>query len=82
MEEKQNIPKQEEKEALPGTIEEAFAELQTLLDTMSADDVSLEESFACYERGMKLVRYCNETIDRVEKKVQVLSAQGEAEDFE
>lgn len=64
-----------EKETLPETIEEAFEELQELLNTMNKDDVSLEESFACYERGMKLVRYCNETIDRVEKKVQVLSAQ-------
>lgn len=67
---------QAQKETDPETIEEAFAQLQTLLDTMNREDVSLEESFACYERGMKLIRYCNDTIDRVEKKVQVLSAQG------
>ena len=30
---------------------------------------------------MKLVRYCNETIDTVEKKVRVLSAEGETDEF-
>ena len=30
---------------------------------------------------MKLIKYCNETIDAVEKKVQVLSAEGETDEF-
>ena len=30
---------------------------------------------------MKLIRYCNETIDTVEKKVRVLSAEGETDAF-
>lgn len=62
-------------------IEEAFAELSKILERMDADDVSLEESLALYERGVKLVRYCNAQIDRVEKKVQALSAEGETHDF-
>lgn len=70
-----------EAEKMPASIEEAFDELQTLLDTMNGEDISLEQSFACYERGMKLIRYCNETIDRVEKKVQVLSGQGDTQPF-
>lgn len=71
----------DEKDRLPDTIEDAFAQLQAILDRMNAQDISLEESFACYERGMKLIRYCNETIDKVEKKVQVLNAEGEITDF-
>lgn len=55
------------------SVEDAFAQLQQILDRMDAEGVSLEESFRCYERGMKLIRYCNDTIDRVEKKVRVLS---------
>ena len=31
--------------------------------------------------GMTVNGYCNETIDTVEKKVQVLSAEGETDEF-
>lgn len=62
-------------------IEDAFARLQQILAKMDEEGVSLEESFRCYEQGMKLVRYCNETIDTVEKKVQMLSAEGETDEF-
>ncbi len=63
------------------SIEEAFAKLQEILSRMDEEGVTLEESFKCYEDGMKLIRYCNETIDTVEKKVQILSAEGETDEF-
>ena len=63
------------------SIEEAFAKLQEILSKMDEEGVTLEESFGCYEDGMKLIRYCNETIDTVEKKVQSLSAEGETDEF-
>ena len=62
-------------------IEEAFEKLREILGKMDEEGVSLEESFRCYEQGMKLIRYCNETIDTVEKKVRVLSAEGETDEF-
>ena len=62
-------------------IEKAFEELQELLSRMDEEGVSLEESFKCYERGMKRIRYCNDTIDKVEKKVMILSAEGKADEF-
>jgi exodeoxyribonuclease VII small subunit len=43
--------------------------------------VPLEESFGLYEQGMKLVKYCNEKIDRVEKKVEKLNAEGGLEEL-
>ena len=58
------------------TVEEAFEELERLIRRMEADDISLEESFACYEKGIRLVRFCHEKIDFVEKKVQVLRGEG------
>ncbi len=63
------------------SIEEAFLQLRTILQKMDEEGVTLEETFSCYERGMKLIRYCNSTIDRVEKKVQKLSAEGIADEF-
>ena len=62
-------------------IEDAFLKLNAILARMDEEGVSLEESFRLYERGMKLIRYCNETIDTVEKKVKVLSAEGSVDEF-
>lgn len=68
---------------IPGdlTIEEAFAQIRELLAEMESEDVTLERSFADYEKGMKLIRLCNEKIDTVEKKVQMLNADGTVQDF-
>lgn len=63
------------------SIEDAFAEIKALLAEMDRDDVTLEKSFEDYEKGMKLIRYCNSRIDRVEKKVQQMNADGSISDF-
>ncbi len=62
-------------------LEEAFAKLDEILDELESSDISLEESFQVYEEGMKLIRQCNETIDRVEKSVLKLNENGELEEF-
>ncbi len=60
------------------TIEETFELLEEVLGKMEERDISLEESFTCYEKGMKLVKVCNDKIDKVEKQMIVLSEeQGE-----
>ncbi len=64
------------------SIEEAFERIRDLLDTMEKDGVTLEESFASYEKGMELIRYCNSRIDEVEKKVQIMNADGSTDDFD
>lgn len=76
---KQNMNETSEPEV--NGIEDAFTKLQEILSRMDEDGVTLEESFTCYEQGMKLIRYCNQTIDTVEKKVQQLSAEGETYEF-
>ena len=53
------------------TIEETFDQLEEVLKQMEAKEISLEESFACYERGMKLVKACNDKLDKVEKQIIV-----------
>ncbi len=59
------------------TIEETFGELEELIKKLESGDCSLEESFQYYETGMKLVKFCNEKIDNVEKKIIVLEENGE-----
>ena len=38
-----------------------------------------QESFTCYEAGMKLVKYLSGQIDNVEKQIQILSEGDENE---
>ena len=64
------------------SIEASLEEIQKLLDEMGRDGVTLEESFACYEKGIRLLRQVNERIDRVEKKVQMLTEDGTLEAVE
>ncbi len=65
-----------EEEKKDRTIEECLGELEQIIEKMEDRDRSLEDSFACYEAGMKLVKECSEKIDRVEKKILVLSEDG------
>lgn len=63
------------------TLEEAFAQLEQVTKTLEDENISLEESFAVYQKGMQLLRYCNESIDKVEKKVLVLNGEGKLDEF-
>ncbi len=58
------------------TIEENFAKLEATLEKLEQDDISLEDAFAAYSEGMKLLKECNEQVDMVEKKVLKLAADG------
>lgn len=62
-------------------LEEMFGQMESIIDKMETEDVSLEESFRLYSEGMRLLKKCNETIDTVEKKVLVLDENGETHGF-
>ena len=63
------------------SLEEAFVQLDAYISQLEKPDNSLEESFHVYEQGMKLIKFCNESIDKVEKKVQILGKEGEFDEF-
>ena len=58
------------------TIEENFTKLEETLALLESEEVSLEEAFAAYSEGMKLLKICNDQIDKVEKQVLKLSEDG------
>ena len=62
-------------------LEEAFSALDETVMRLEQEDISLEESFAEYQKGMELLRKCNEALDKVEKKVLVLNEKGETDEF-
>ncbi len=59
------------------TIEETFSDLDEIIRKLEGGESSLEEAFQYYEAGMKLVKSCNEKIDKVEKKIIVIEENGE-----
>ena len=55
------------------TIEETFAALDALIEQLESGKGSLEDAFKNYEEGMKLVKSCNEKIEKIEKQILVLN---------
>ena len=55
------------------SIEKSFQELDEILEQLEDEEVTLEDSFKLYQKGMKLVKECNTSIDKVEKELIVIS---------
>lgn len=70
--------KTQTEEQAPG-IEENFEKLEEIIKKLEEGDCSLEETFAGYEAGMKLVKDLNGQIDKVEKQIQILSEGDQSE---
>ena len=63
------------------TLEKAFEELEQIINKMNDREVSLEDSFQLYSEGTKLLKYCSEQLDTIEKKMLVLSEEGNLHEF-
>lgn len=63
------------------SLEEAFQEIEEIIGNLEREDITLEDSFQEYHRGMLLLKECSESIDRVEKKVLQINEEGELDEF-
>ncbi|QEQ95564.1 exodeoxyribonuclease VII small subunit [Neptunomonas concharum] len=59
----------------PLDFEQSLASLESIVSRMEQGDLSLEESLAAFEEGIKLTRECQSILDNAEQKVQVLSVE-------
>ncbi|MDO4529716.1 MAG: exodeoxyribonuclease VII small subunit, partial [Lachnospiraceae bacterium] len=57
------------------TLEEAFEQLDELIDKMEESDLPLEESFQLYKKGVSLVEVCNKKIEKVECDIRKVTEQ-------
>lgn len=64
------------------TLEEKLAKLDAMTEQLRKEDITLEESFSLYKDGMELIKQCNADINRVEKQVQILNADGQITDWD
>ena len=56
-------------------------ELDAILKALDGEEISLEDSFAMYQKGMTLLKICNEKIDTVEKKILIMNEDGGLDEF-
>ncbi|MCI8814147.1 MAG: exodeoxyribonuclease VII small subunit [Lachnospiraceae bacterium] len=63
------------------TLEEAFRQLDGVVERLESREITLEESFKVYQSGMNLLKTCNDKIDRVEKKMLLMDEDGGLREF-
>jgi exodeoxyribonuclease VII small subunit len=59
--------------------EQSLQELEGLVEKMEQGDLSLEAALASFERGIQLMRTCQEALTQAEQKVEQLLRQGDTE---
>ena len=62
-------------------LEELFERIEMIADELEGSDISLEESFVLYDKGLHLLKQSNNIIDEIEKKVLVLDNKGETREL-
>lgn len=63
------------------SLETVFKQLDEIVEKLEGEDVSLEDSFQLYHKGVDLLKVCNEKIDTIEKKMLILDEDGEQHEF-
>ena len=54
------------------TFEENLKELEEILQQLEHGELPLEAALAKFETGMRLIRICNQQLDAVDRKVEIL----------
>ena len=57
-------------------LEQSMTELEQVMEALNQPEISLEDSFALYKKGMDLLLECNQAIDKVEKELMILEENG------
>lgn len=52
--------------------EDALKRLEEVLESLEHGNLNLEESVRAFEEGVKLVRFCHDKLDEVERRVELL----------
>ena len=62
-------------------LEERFAAIESILDQMEDENVTLDESVELYKKGMEQMKAANQALDQIEKAMLVMNESGELEEF-
>ena len=70
-----------EKQTEEITIEEGLQELDKIVEKLESREISLEDSFVMYQKGMEVLKQCSQKIDMVEKKILQMNKDGDLSEF-
>ena len=54
------------------SFEKALAELENIVEKLEKGGLSLNESLALFEKGVKLARFLRKELEKAEKKIEIL----------
>jgi exodeoxyribonuclease VII small subunit len=54
--------------------EKAFQQLETIVKRLESEEMPLDESLQLFEEGVRLSRFCNQKLEEVEKKIELILA--------
>ena len=57
----------------PVAFEESLTQLNQLIEKMESGQLSLESALAYFEKGIGLIRQCQNTLNQAERKIQILT---------
>ena len=54
--------------------EKAFQDLEKIVQRLESEELPLDESLQLFEEGIRLSRFCNQKLEEVEKKIELILA--------
>ncbi len=54
------------------SFEEAYKKLEEIAAKLESPEISLDESIALFEEGVKLSKYCSEVLEKAKQKIEIL----------
>ena len=60
------------KEQSDSNFETALEDLEQVVEQLESGDLALEDSLAAFEKGVGLAKFCNQKLNDVEKRVELL----------
>lgn len=54
-------------------IEEGFMEIESIIAELEGGELSLEQAFQKYEKGLKVLKSCDDSIGKIEERLKVIS---------
>jgi len=54
--------------------EKAFQQLEKIVHRLESEELPLDESLQLFEEGIRLSRFCNQKLEEVEKKIELILA--------
>ena len=61
----------------PENFEQAIAELESIVNEIENDEVKLEVALEKYQKGIALVKFCQDKLVEVEQKIKLLDVESD-----